>query len=175
MSTINLQHSDKWSINFSNIPGYKPNARNNNDNMNLYDLFIKEVTFPDLSLALIKSDYRNYSINHQISKINDNLSELSVTFKLSEGMINYIHIFNWMKAMREQENINDEEWFRLNFIKAININFLDNQKRPTFKYIFENCFVTNLSSLTLTNGVDDEMTFSISITYEDLQVETMSC
>lgn len=175
MSTINLQHSDKWSINFSNIPGYTPNARNNNDNMNLYDLYIKGVSFPDLSLALLKSDYRNYSINHQISKINDNLSELTITLKLSEGMLNYLYLFKWLKSMREQENVENEDWFRLNFIKAISVNFLDNQKRPKFKWVFENCFVTNISSLTLTNGVDDELTFSISVTYEDLQVESMSC
>jgi hypothetical protein len=175
MSTINTQHSDKWSINFSNIPGYIPSNRNNLNNQNIYDLYVKSVSFPSYSIKLTASDYKNHKINHQISKQNDDFSDLSVTFKLSEGMLNYFYIFRWMRSIREGINIDSEDWFRLNFIKAITIHFLDNEKRPCYKYVYENCFITNLSDLNLTNGEDEQLTFTINLTYEELKVEEETC
>jgi len=175
MSTINTQHSDKWSINFSNIPGYTPNDRDNLNNFNIYDLYVKSVTFPSYSIKLTASDYMNHKINHQISKQNDDFSELNITFKLSEGLLNYFYIFNWLRSIREGINIDAEKWFRLNFIKAITIHFLDNEKRPTYKYTYENCFITNLSDLSLTNGEDEQLSFNITVTYEELKVEKEAC
>jgi hypothetical protein len=169
---INTQHSDKWSVIFSNIPGYTPPISGNNlDNMSLYDSYVKDVTFPDLGVELAKSNFRNYEINHPISKINDNTSEISISFKLSEGMLNYFYLYNWVRGLREQDNVNNEMWFRLNCIKEIKIIFLDNQKRNKLKYTVENAFITNLGSLSLTNGSDDELSFTISLTYEDFRLE----
>lgn len=172
MGLPNTQHSDKWQVLFSNIPGYTPpNNGDNLDNMGLYDLYVKEVTFPDMSVEYVKSNFRNYEIRHPISKINDNLSDISVTFKLSEGALNYYHIHSWMKGLREQDNVNDERWFRLNCIKEVKIHFLDNQKRKKQTYTVLNAFISNLSSLSLTNGVDDELTFTITLSYEDFKLE----
>ena len=172
MGSPNTQHSDKWKVIFSNIPGYTPDITDNTT-MGLYDLFVKDLTFPSLSLKLVQSHFRNYEINHQISKINDELGDLTITFKASEGILNYWYIFSWIKSMREQENIDDEKWFRLNVIKETKVLFLDNQKRPKYRYIFSNGFIVNLSSLILTNGLDNEITFDITIHYEDVNVETI--
>ena len=174
MSTINIQHSDKWSVTISNIPGFVP-TDDNFTNMGIYDNFIKSLTFPEHSLDLIKSDFRNFHINHPISKANENLGTLDITFKLSEGMKNWYYIYNWIKNLREGNNINQEEYFRLNFIKEININFLDNQKRPKYIYSVQNAFIKNLSSLSLTNGVDEELSFTITVEYEDFGIAPGEC
>jgi hypothetical protein len=174
MPIPNIQHSDKYSITISNIPGYSPKT-NNTDNMSLYDLYVKEVTFPAHSLELIKSDFRGFHINHPGSKINDNLNTLDITFKCSEGMRNWYYIYNWMKTLREGVNTDKEKWFRLNFIKEIRLSFLDNQKREQFVYRFSNSFITNLSSLSLTNGQDNELSFTITIEYEDFGVDEGIC
>lgn len=172
MGTPNVQHSDKWSIVFSNIPSYTPIVASNTD-MGLYELYVKEMTFPNLSLELYQSHFMNYQINHQISKINDTLNDLSITFTVSEGLRNYYHIYNWIREMREQENVKDEKWFRLNYINEIKVIFLDNEKRPVSKFTFINGFITDLSSLTLTNGTDQELRFTITIKYEDHKMEMM--
>lgn len=170
MSIPNLQHSDKWNIIISNLPGYHPTA-GNLDNIQLFELYIKEFVLPDLSLELVQSRFRNYQINHQISQINDNLGDLSLTFKVSEGLLNYYLIYDYIQSMREELNVNNEELFRLNFIKELKLNILDNEKRPKIQYSFINCFITNLTSLTLTQGVDQEMTFTLSIKYEDYSMK----
>lgn len=170
MGSPNVQHSDKWSIIFSNMPGYQPIIGDNTD-MGIYDLYVKEMTFPNLSLELVQSHSMNYQINHQISKINDTLNDLSITFTLSEGLRNYYHIYNWIRNMREMRNVDNEKWFRLNFIKEIKVIFLDNEKRPVSKFTFFNSFITELTSLNLTNGVDDELRFTITMKYEDHKLE----
>ncbi len=171
MGLPNTQHSDKWRVIFSNIPGYNPKAGDNLDNMSLYDLYVKDLTFPDMSVEFVKSNYRNYEIRHPISKINDNLSDITITFKLSEGGLNYYYIHNWMKGLREQDNVNNEVWFRLNCIKEIKIQLLDNQKRVKQNYKVTNAFINNVGSLSLTSGEDNELSFTVSIAYEDFILE----
>jgi hypothetical protein len=48
-------------------------------------------------------------------------------------------------------------------------------KRTKMKFIFENAFLTDLGSLSMTNGVDEEITFSTTIAYEFLRVEPGDC
>lgn len=175
MSLPNVAHSDKFSVTFSNIPGYVPSVGSNVDNMNLYDLYVKEVNFPGMALTLVQTNFRNYEINHPSSKSNDNLGDITITFKMSEGMLNYYYIFRWIKNLRETVNVNSEEFFRNNFIKQIRLSVLDNQKRAKFYYDFSNGFVIDLSSINFTNGIDEEITFTVTIKYEDVQMVVGEC
>lgn len=175
MSSPNIAHSDKWRLLFSNIPGYVPNVESNTDNMSLYDLFVKGVTFPAYTLELVQSNLGAYQINHPISKKNDNLGTVDVTFKLSEGMLNYYYIVKWIQELREGINSDKEKWFRLNVIKEMKLFFMDNMKRDVFKYIFEKCYITDVGSLSLTNGSDVELEFTVSISYENFRIEPGEC
>ena len=170
MTIPNLQHSDKWSLILSNLPGYHPEGTNT-DNIQLFELYVKEFTLPALSLDLVQSRFRNYQINHQISQINDSLSEIEITFKVSEGLLNYTIIRDHLQNQREELNADDKELFRYNCITELKLMMLDNEKRPKFRYGFINCFITNLSALTLTQGIDEELSFTITIKYEDYSME----
>lgn len=172
MSTPNFQHSDKWSVLFSNLPGY--DIASNINGMTIYDLYVKELTLPSLSLELTESKFRNYEVRHQISKVNDTIDDISMTFKVSEGLENYFHVYDWIQSMREMLNVDNKQFFRQNYINEIKVFFLDNEKRPKFKYTFIDCFATNVSSLTLTNGVDDELTFTVTIKFEDYRIEVVT-
>ena len=72
-------------------------------------------------------------------------------------------------------NVDKVKWNRLNFIKEIRLSFLDNEKREQFVYKFQNAFITTLSSLSLTNGQDNELSFTITIEYEDFGIEEGIC
>lgn len=174
MPLPNVAHSDKFSVIFSNIPGYI-SKKTNSDNINLYDLYVKDLTFPGITVDYVQSDFRNFHINHPSSKSNDNMRELNITFKMSEGLLNYFYLYKWMKGLRETENLDNEKLFRLNTIKEIIITFLDNSKRPKFKYKLTNCFISDLSSVNFTNGVDEEITFNITVIYEDFDMVDGEC
>jgi hypothetical protein len=171
MALPNIQFSDKFRVVFSNIPGFKPNNLDNYKNFDLYELYIKSVNFPGLDVSYTESDYLNYHINHPISRINQDLSDLSITFKLSEDMLNYHYLYSWIHALRNQKNIDGKKFFRQNMIDDIKIIFLDNEKREKVKYIYTNCFISNISSLSLEYGTADEMTFEVSFKIEDYNVE----
>ena len=171
----NVQHSDKWQAVFSNIPGFSPTISAYVHDMSLFDNYVKSVTFPSYTLELVKSNFMNYSINHPISKVNDDLNSINMDFKMSEGLMNYLILETWIRGLREEQNIDKQKYFRLNCIKELKLLFLDNMKRTKMKFIFENAFLTDLGSFSLTNGVDEEVTFSTTIAYEFLKVEPGEC
>jgi len=171
MALPNTQFSDKFRVIFSNIPGFTPNNLNNFLNFDLYELYIKSVNFPSLDVSYIESDFVNYHINHPISRINQDLVDLTITFKMSEDMLNYYYLYNWMRDLRNQKNTDNKKFFRLNFVNDIKVIFLDNEKREKIKYIFTNCFITNLSNISLEFGSANEITFDVSFKIEDYSVE----
>lgn len=171
MALPNIQFSDKFRVLFSNIPGFVPNNLNNYNNFDLYELYIKSVIFPSMDVSYVESEFLNYHVNHPISKINNDLQDLSITFKLSEDMLNYHYIYNWVRSLRNQQNIDAKKYFRLNYIDEIKVIFLDNEKREKVKYLFKNCFISNVSQLTLEYGTANEMSFDVSFKLEDYSME----
>lgn len=171
MASPNIQFSDKFRVIFSNIPGFSPSEYDNHRNFDLYELYIKSVNFPSLDISYTESEFLNYHINHPISKINQDVPEISITFKMSEDMLNYFYIYNWCLKLRNQNNLDAKKFFRQNYISDIVIVFLDNEKRPKVKYKFTNCFLTNISSLPLEYGSANELTFDVSFKYEDYGLE----
>src|SRR5574343_168618 len=171
MALPNLQFSDKFRVIFSNIPGFTPNNLDNYKNFDLYELYVKSVNFPGLDVAYTESDFVNYHINHPISRINQDLQDISITFKMSEDMLNYFYLYRWIRSLRNQQNIDSKKYFRLNFIDDIKLIFLGYEKREKIKYLFTNCFISNLSSLPLEYGTSNEITFDVSFKIEDFSVE----
>jgi len=168
----NVFHNDKWQLNFSNLPSLGALR-----DMKLYDNYIKSVVFPDYNMQEIYSDMMGFRVRHPEAGVRANfdLSQLQIEFKLSEDMKNYINLFEWMQALKygQVSNFNtDEEFFRKNTIKSINLNILDNQKRPIAVWSFTECFLSTLGSLSLDMGVSDEVTFTANFTYEEIKFKT---
>jgi hypothetical protein len=170
----NAQHSDKWRLIFSNLPGFQPEDLSNSLNMDLFENYLKSFTFPGLSVELLNSSYMNYEVRHPISKINSSLSDVVLTMKCSEDLTNYYYIYNWLLKLRNQKNIGDRELFRYNYISEMKLIFLDNQKREKVKHIFTNCFITNIGSLSLGFGSTDELSFDINISFEDYSLDLVT-
>ena len=171
-STISLFHNDKWQLNFSNLP-----TINSMRDMKIYDLYVKSLTFPDYIMDQMFSDGRGIQIRHPVGGIkeNFNLSPLVIEFKLIEDMSNYLYLFQWMKSLKygEVENFNThEEFFRKNTIKSINLSILDNEKRVIAIWRFTQALLLNLSSISLVQGISDEVTFSCNFSYEEILFET---
>lgn len=168
----NLWHNDHWTLSFSNLPSLGTVR-----DMRIYDNFVKSVTFPDYSMGEIFSDIRGFRIRHPLGgvKANEDLSQLAIEFKLSEDMVNYINLFEWMQALKYgQVDLleGEEDFFRKYTIKSINLNLLDNQKRIIAVWRFTNAFLLSLGSISLQMGVSEEVTFSTNFSYEEIFYET---
>jgi len=168
----NLFHSDHWQISFSNLP-----SLGSLKDMRVYDNFVKSVTFPDYNMGEIFSDIKGFRIRHPLGgmKANEDLSQLQIEFKLSEDMINYINLFEWIQGLKYGKVTGfatEEDFFRKYTIKSINLNLLDNQKRTIAVWRFTEAFLTSLSSLSLGQGVSEEVTFTCNFSYEEIFYET---
>lgn len=167
----NVFHSDRWQIAFSNIP-----TLGSIRDLRLYDNFVKSVTFPDYNMEQIISNTMGFDIRHPMAgiKANTDLANIVIDFKVSEDMKNYANLFLWIQALRygRSDILKDEAtFFRLNTIKSINLSILDNQKRPVVVWRFTEALLLSLSSLTLNMGASDELTFSCTFSYEEIQFD----
>lgn len=169
--SMNTFHSDKWDVAFSNLPSIEDTR-----DLAMYDRFVKSIVIPDYNLAEILSyGPDGFMIRHPVGRrVNTDLSQIQIEFKLSEDMLNYLNLFEWIRRIKYHENIPENDFFRNYTIKGININIRDNQKRPIAIMTFTNCFLLSISSLSLETGNSEEITFSTNFSYEELKYDTES-
>lgn len=167
---FNTFHSDKWDVSFSNLPYVDTR------DLSMYDRFVKSVVIPDYNLEEIMSyGPEGFAVRHPVGrKVNYNLSQIQIEFKLSEDLLNYLNLFEWMRSLKYGENIPETDFFRHHTIKSIAINIRDNQKRSIAVMRFTQCFLLTLSSLGLETGSSEEITFTANFSYEELKYERES-
>jgi len=163
---FNTFHSDRWTATFSNIPGL-----NNLKEMQYFDNFVKSVVIPDYNAVEIFSDWNGFRVRHPTPKRNEDLSQIQFEFKLAENLRNYFAFFNWMRNIKYGNMTTDDELFRKFTIKTIGLNILDNQKREVSRLIFTQCFLLTLSSLSLSTGESEEISFTANFSYEEVNYE----
>ncbi|MFW6219496.1 MAG: hypothetical protein ACOCZ5_01265 [bacterium] len=172
MSFPNVLRGDKWFLSFSNIPTVK-----DRHDLRLFDNYIKSFTLPSYDMGEITSHGPlGFNVRHPIGgiKINDNLSPITVDFKLSENMDNYLYLFRWMLELKYGRLKDDYDgMIRKYYIDAIHLHLLDNQKRTTTLIKFTHGFLTNLSSIPLVFGSSPEITFTCTFTYEEIVYSTV--
>jgi len=163
----NVLHSDKWRITFSNIP-----TMNDVSDMRYFDNYVKSCTIPNYSIGEILSQLpMGMQIRHPLGgmKRNQDLSTLSMTFKVSEDMYNYIIMFIWIQQLRYgQINPKHDDYFRKYTIKRIIISMLDNEKRTVSEIRFTNVFLSDISQLDLNFGSTEELSFTCTFSYEEI-------
>ena len=171
--SINTLHSDSFTVSFSNFPSLSATQ-----DLVIFDRFVKSIVIPDYSVSEMYSDFQAYRIRHPVgTKINENLSQIQIEFKVDESLSNYLAVYEYMRQIRYGEldlDASDDDRIRKYVIKAIMLNILDNQKRLIARMRFTNAFITNLSSLPLTTGTAEELTFTIQCSYSELLYERVS-
>ena len=164
----NTFKSSNWQVVFSNMPSVE-----NFKDMRYFTNMVKSVTLPDYSLPIFKSEIQGWTMRHpEAPKPNQNLSDLLITFRMSEDMKNYLILLDFTRQIRYGQ-INDEI-LREYTIKQIMVNLLDNQARPIATIGFTNAFLTNLSSVNLDMGQASEMDFSCTFSYEEIIYKTIA-
>jgi len=160
----NVFHSDKWRTTFSNVPG------NSVSDMKYYDNYVKSVVIPDYNISEIRSEFMGFGIRHPVGpNVNTDLSQIQIEFKLSEDMWNYLNLFHWMQQIRYGKiDTSHRDFFRKYSVKSINIEMMDNQKRVIANVSFTEAILLSLSSLSLTQGTSEELTFTCNFSYEEL-------
>lgn len=170
MGSPNVAFSDKWKLSISNVP-----TVSNLTDLSLYDNYVRAFSFPSLDLQLLDSNFRNTRVYHPISRNNTPLNIFRVTFKVSEGMVNYWNIWTWIKNLRAGEiSTPNKTLYRSDWIENFRFTMLDNENRDCAIFDFKECFVINISELVFVNGRSDELEFSIDVDYLRVDYELVS-
>jgi hypothetical protein len=168
MGFPNAFSSDKFQLRFSNIP----TVGDKKVDTRLFDLYVKSIIVSDINEELVNSDIFNFQIRHPISRANENLNQLIIEFVLDEDFENYFTFFNFMQQERylytENTPSQPNDVFRLNNIKTIALELLDNQGRVKKSLDFTEAYITSLNSLNLIMGLSEQVTFNASFQYEQI-------
>jgi hypothetical protein len=168
MSYPNTFHNSRWKLTFSNVP-----TISNSDELKYLEHYVKSITIPDYNMMEAYSEFKGTRIRHPISHPNDNLSQFQIDMKISENMENYLYLFEWLQRLRYGQEI-EADLFRRETIKRVTMHILDNQSRSIALLHFTECFLLNLSSLSLDSGVDDELLMTCNFSYEEVIFERQS-
>ena len=167
MGFPNIFNSDAWSINISNMPSVDQGKI---DVHKLYNLYVKSISVPNIDFEVIHSDLRESSSFHPIGRANVDLPNLSLEFKCDEDLENYYNLYEWMQALKYGKEVIDSDTAKGTNIKSIDIVFLDNENRKRGFFRFTNAYITSLGSLNLTQGSSEEVTFAMTLNYEEIKL-----
>lgn len=163
----NVLQSDKWVFSFSNIPTLPDMV-----DMRYFDSYIKSFVLPDYNLETINIDGPfGWQIRHPLggSFPNKNLSQIQVEFKVSEDMLNYMVVLDWMRRLRYGDTEQEPgELFRRFDCNAAYLQVLDNQKRVTTEIKFTKLLPSSMSSLSLAYETSSELSFTVNFSYEEV-------
>ena len=168
----NTFKSDKFSLVFSNLPSQK----NFSDFRYLHN-FVKSIIIPEYSMNLINTYFEGTIRRHpDAPKINIDLAQIQIIFRLSEDMKNYFLLLDYMRQIKygSLESNPDDTLISDYTIKEISINLLDNHKRQIASIGFKNCFLTMISSLSLEYGSSEECLFTCNFSYSELVYKTQT-
>jgi hypothetical protein len=164
---INTFHSDKWRLSFVGIP----TVINVND-LSLFDNFAKTVTVPDFTIDMDRTfELLGYQIQEPVAhKVNKDLPNLTVEFKLVENLQNYYLLWQWIRNIKYGINVPKNTHLK-DYNCSINLEMLNNMKKTIMTFKYTKCFCLSLSSLALTSGTGEEMTFSAEFSHEQILIE----
>ena len=96
MTSINILYDDKFKIAFSNVPSLDSDKID----MKRFNNNIKSVVIPDVNVEMIRSEVLRETALHPGSRTNDTLSQVTLEFKTSENMENYLSILEWAEILK---------------------------------------------------------------------------
>lgn len=168
MSQINTFNSENFGVVFSNIPipttsttKIKPGVLNN---------YVRGVTLPDYNLEVTPSNFGRRQRSQPVSRINNELTQLTIDFAVDEDLDNYYALVNWIVEIRNGRPTKHDQYLHDSTIKSIIIIAKDNQKRDRQLFTFKDCMLVNISALTLRHGSSQEVEFSCTFTYYDFEL-----
>ena len=163
----NVFHGDKYRVTISNIP-----TLGDMGEMRYFDNYLKSCNIPAYAMGQIISTLpEGFDVRHPEGGMRKNrdLGNLTLTFKLSEDMYNYLVLFAWMMQLKYgQIGSNHDDFFRKYSIKRLTISMLDNQKRVVSELAFTELLLLNLGSIDLNFGTTDEIPFTTEFSYEEI-------
>lgn len=168
MSIVNQANTNKFKTIFSNIP--VPTGRTDVVDMGIFNNYVKNVTLPDYSVELVNSDFLGEVRKTPSTRVQAELSPLTIEFVADEDYDNWATCFEWLREMRCGNSSSPSQPLHSYNIKQIYIQMRDNQNRSGLKFVFNGVILINLSSLNLVFGSSEQVVFSCTYQYSSFDI-----
>ena len=109
------------------------------------EYFVQEFTFPSTSLTTLEQPTPFKNIPTPGNQLN--YDTLSFTFSVSEDLLNYIEVYNWMVKSGTPNNYKQYE--NAKDIRNCTLMITSNNKNPILNIVFEGAFPVNLSGFNM--------------------------
>lgn len=162
---INAFHASNFEVVISNIP-----TLTDPSDMFMYHNFIRSVSLPGYQLTTYDSTWTKENYINPLSRANNDLGDLSITFKVNEYMMNYFLMAKYITMTRYGENNNKgvDPRIKENVIKSICINMLDNQKNVLGTVEYNKLWPSTITGLELDYTNSSEVEFTVAFKFQEL-------
>jgi hypothetical protein len=167
---INDFHNSNFRVTLGDFPGAQAS------DMSIFHNFVKSVSLPGFSLATTTTSHFGVDELHNMgSRDNNDLGDLSIVFKLSEGLLNYFYIANYIQSVRHKANISKpgQEKQKDNIITSIAVDLLNNQEKAIARIHYFRCVPTSIDGLSLDYAQTGVLTFTTSFKFEEMTFELL--
>lgn len=128
------------------------------------NFFLQKVNLPQISINPTPA-YSNPSILIPLPGEHITLAPLTISFKVDEDLLNYLELFNWIKALGDPSRNGDYAALQnvspgndKGLVSDISLMVLSSTKMPNYEIVFTDAFPTNLSAITF-NTVDSDVNY----------------
>ena len=168
--TINEAQQGKFEIYLSNLPTYEDDFLRDID-LRKFNNFVKSVNVPESSMNLqISKTYGGGRI-FPAPSFNYDMPEFSITYGLDENMSNYWYMFNWIWSNRNARSMNDKTWMVNSKINEAILCFKNNNGKITNYVNFDECYISNLSSIDFQYGAYEDIRFTVTFKFNGIRID----
>jgi hypothetical protein len=165
---INDFNSDRFEIVLSNIP-FPTNATRTD--MESYNGYIVGVSIPGLTNSSVSSYGPMGVIRYNpMPKFNQDLGDVTLTFRLEEDFHNWLSLRKWMVELRRNRSVSGEMFLHSSTIKEISIRVKDNQVRNTSTLVIQDFLIKDLSGIDLSYTSSENVNFTITGEYREIDI-----
>lgn len=147
----NLLQSTKFMLNFARVPDMS--------------FFCQSVALPGLNLSEVIQE----SPLSQIYRHGDKLQydPLTITFLVDEYMNSWKNIHDWLRGMGKPTKFQEYKTVKttLGLYSDATLTVLNGQNNPVMRFLYRNCFPTNLSSVQFSATDDGGQTITADATF----------
>jgi hypothetical protein len=163
--SINTFHASNFELTISNVPTIKTES-----DLHMYHNFVRSISLPGYNMNVYDSTFMGENYVHPLNRMNDNLGDLSITFRLNEHMLNYFYMAQYLMDMRYAVNDSEAKDHRMkkNVIEAITITMLDNQHNRLANIEYNTCLPTAVSGLEVDYTNSNEVDFTVTFKFQEV-------
>ncbi len=162
--SINLWHSNNWTLTISNIP-----TVTKQEDLYMFERNAKSITVPEYGIEYDNYEFLGYRINLPIApKVNDNNGILPLEIIVDSKLKNYRALLTWIKNIKER---NAPSPVKRYYSDLFSLSLKDNSKNEVLVYKFINVFPISVSPLPLNMGIADETSFTANFIYERIDID----